>query len=189
MRDTKVSRVIAVAGCLLLLVLVSSPAVAEKKDLSKVPGYVDGAGFIELVGDEAVMIEVSIHGALLKVLASVDPELQELVGGLESIHAVILEADDDKTAARILDLMRRTERRLMGQGWERLARVRDDETEVKVLVLNDDKAILGLVVMVAGDDKEFVFANIAGTLNLAAIAAIGESFDIPGLDELGSHGE
>ena len=47
-------------------------------------------------------------------------------------------------------------------------------------------AILGLVVMVAGDDNEFVFANIAGTLNLAAIAKLGESLDIPGLDELGN---
>ena len=119
------------------------------------------------------------------MLASVDPDLEDLVGGLESIHAVILEAEDDGTANRILDLMRATERRLMGQGWERLARVRDDESEIKVLVLNDEEAILGLVVMVADDDHEFVFANIAGELNLAAISAIGESLDIPGLDELG----
>ncbi len=186
MRNTKVSLVIAVASCLLLLMLVSSPAVAEKKDLDKVPGYVDGAAFVELAGDEAVTVEISIHGALLKVLGSVDPDLDELVGGLESIHAVILEAENDETATRILDLMRRIERRLLAQGWERLARVRDDEAEVKVLVLNDEEAILGLVVMVAGDEHEFVFANIAGTLNLAAIAALGESLDIPGLDQLGN---
>ncbi len=185
MRNTKVSLAIAVASCLLLQMLVSSPAVAEKKSLDKVPGYVDGAAFVELAGDDAVTVEVSIHGALLKVLASVDPELEELMGGLESIHAVILQVEDDGAYERIRELMRQTERRLMGQGWERLARVKEDETEIKVLVLNDEEAILGLVVMVASDENEFVFANIAGELNLAAISAIGESLDIPGLDELG----
>ena len=185
MHNTKLSLVTAMTSCL-LLVLVSSPAVAEKKSLDKVPGYVDGAAFVELAGDDAVTVEVSIHGGLLKMLASVDPELEELVGGLESIHAVILEMEDDETATRIRDLMRQTERQLMSKGWERLARVRDDEAEVKVLILNDEEAILGLVVMVAGDENEFVFANIAGTLNLAAIAKLGESLDIPGLDELGN---
>ena len=185
MRNTKVSLAIAVASCLLLQMLVSSPVVAEKRGLDKVPGYVDGEAFIELAGDDAVTVEVSIHGALLKVLASVDPELEELMGGLESIHAVILQVKTDEMSAQILDLMRRTEGRLMGRGWERLARVRDDEAEVKVLVLYDEEAILGLVVMVASDENEFVFANIAGELNLAAISAIGESLDIPGLDELG----
>ncbi len=185
MRNPKVSLVIAVASCLLVLMLVSSPAVAEKKNLDKVPGYVDGAAFVELAGDDAV-VEISIHGGLLKMLASVDPELEEMAGGLESIHAVIVEAENKETNRQLVDLMRRTESRLMGQGWERLARVKDDETEIKVLVLYDEEAILGLVVMVIGDDDEFVFANIAGTLNLAAIAAIGESLDIPGLDELGN---
>ncbi len=186
MRNTRVSLVPVVASCWLLLVLVSSPAVAEKKSLDQVPGYVDGAAFVELAGDDAVTIEVSIHGGLLKMLASVDPDLEELVGGLESIHAVILQVEDDGAYERIRELMRQTERRLMGQGWERLARVKEDETEVKVLVLNDEDAILGLVVLVAGDENELVFANIAGTLNLAAIAKLGESLDIPGLDELGN---
>ncbi len=186
MRNTKVRLVIAVASGLLLLMLVSSPAVAEKKSLDKVPGYVDGAAFVELAGDDAVTVEISIHGGLLKMLASVDPELEEMAGGLESIHAVIVEAENKETNRQLVDLMRRTESRLMGQGWERLARVKDDETEVKVLVLYDEEAILGLVVMVAGDEHEFVFANIAGTLNLAAIAALGESLDIPGLEQLGN---
>lgn len=185
MKNTKISLLTAMVSCL-LLVLVSSPVIAESKSLDEVPGYVDGAAFVELAGDDAVTVEISIHGGLLKMLGSVDPELEELMGGLESIHAVILEAKDDETAAKILDLMRRIERRLLGQGWERLARVRDDDSEVKVLVLNDEEAILGLVVMVAGDDGEFVFANIAGTLNLAAIKTLGESLDIPGLNELGN---
>ncbi len=67
MRNTKVSLVIAMASCCLLLMLVSSPAVAEKKSLDQVPGYVDGAAFVELAGDDAVTVEISIHGGLLKM--------------------------------------------------------------------------------------------------------------------------
>ena len=184
MQYTKLKFVTVLASCL-LLGLGSSPAVAETKSLDKIPGYVDGAAFVELAGDDAVTVEISIHGGLLKMLGSVDPELEELMGGLESIHAVILEVEEQDAAARIRDLMDQTERKLLGQGWQRLARVKEDNSVVKVLVLNDEASILGLVVLVA-DDNEIVFANIAGTLNLAAIAKIGESFDIPGLDELGN---
>jgi hypothetical protein len=81
--------------------------------------------------------------------------------------------------------MREMEARLLNDGWERVARIRDEDTEVKVLVLNDDEAIHGLVVMVADHDEgEMVFANIAGVIDLAAISAIGQSLDIPGLQNL-----
>jgi len=173
-------------GCLLLLALFASPAVAQKTRLENLPGYVDGAAFIDLVGDDAVTVEVSIHGSLLKALLGVDPDLKAMAGGLESIHAVILEIQDEDTAAAVKDLMRQVERRLMRQGWQRMVRVKEQDSEVKVLVLNDEASIHGLVVLVAGDDNEFVFANIAGVLDLAAIAKIGETFDIPGLDELGN---
>ena len=174
------------AVCLLLLALFASPAVAQKTSLERLPGYVDGAAFLDLVGDDAVTVEVSIHGSLLKALLGVDPDLKAMAGGLESIHAVILEVEDQDTAAKIKDLMRQIESKLMSKGWQRMFRVKEEDAEVKVLVLNDEEAIHGLVVLIAGDDDEFVFANIAGILDLAAIAKIGESFDIPGLDELGN---
>ena len=183
MRKTKISLALAIAGCLLLVGL-ASPAVAESKSLDRLPGYVDGQAFVDLAGDDAVTVEISIHGALLKALASVDEDLEGMVGGLESIHAVILEVENDEATRRIRELMREIERKLLAQGWQRLARVKEQDAEIKVLVLNDDEAILGLVVLIAGED-ESVFANVAGKLDLSAIAKIGESFDIPGLDELG----
>ncbi len=93
MCHAKWNSVATTAGCLLLLALLASPAVAQKTSLERLPGYVDGAAFIDLVGDDAVTVEVSIHGSLLKALLGVDPDLKAMAGGLESIHAVILEIE------------------------------------------------------------------------------------------------
>ena len=170
----------------LLPALILSPALAESNPLEKIPGYVDGSAFVELAGDDATTIEVSLHGALLKALAGIDPELSEIIGGLESIHAVVLEIEDSDTADRVRDLMSRTEKKLIGQKWERLARIKDGESVIKVLVLNDEKAIRGLTIMVAEfDEDQIVFVNIAGEIDLAALAKLGEQLDIPGLDQLG----
>ncbi len=168
-----------------LLVAGSAEAADEK-----VPGLVDGSEFIELAGgDDAVEMEIKVSGALLKIGAAGLPEdLADVVERIDSIQAIIVavEGDDEREAAR--DVMAKTERSLEKKGWERLALVRDrdDGSEVRVLVLNDETAILGLVVMVLdGDDGELIFANVAGDLDLEAMKQIGEELEIPGLDEFG----
>jgi hypothetical protein len=150
------------------------------------PGFVDGSAFLELAGEESGTVEVRLQGALLRALLAFDPELKELTAGLESIHAVVLETGGRGRAVEARDLMRRTEKRLLERGWERLARVKDQEASVSVLVLAREDKVDGLVVMVTeADGEEIVFANIAGTVDLAAIARLGESLDIPGLDKVG----
>ena len=47
-----------------------------------------------------------------------------------------------------------------------------------------DPMAAGLVVLVSGQDGELVFANIAGDIDLAAIAKLGPRLDIPGLELL-----
>ena len=117
----------------------------------------------------------------------------QLVTGLQSIQAVILDLSaggdaeklDDGLVDRARHLASATDKSLRGKGWERIARVRDDGADIKVLVLNDDEVISGLVVMILDrDEGQLVFANICGTLDLAAIQAIGEGFDIPGLEQI-----
>ncbi len=169
----------------LLLFVALAPALALAGSGKRSPGFVDGTEFIDIAGDESVTVEVSIQGALLKALTGIDPELAKLAGGLESIHAVILQLDDKDVAKRVADMMRQTERGLLKRNWERLAIVKDHGSEVRVLVLNDEETIQGLVVMVADtEEDQMVFANISGVIDLAAISRLGESLDIPGLDKL-----
>jgi hypothetical protein len=152
----------------------------------KHPGYVDCSMLQGLGGDDAGSVEVTLHGALLKALLSVDPELKQLAGGLQSIHAVVVDLGQDradlfeKGRAQLL----RAEKSLVGRGWERITKIQDSGANVSVLVLSDEEKIDGLVVLVAGEDGELVCANIAGDVDLAAIAKLGEKLDIPGLDDL-----
>ena len=54
-----------------------------------------------------------------------------------------------------------------------------------MLVLSDGEVIQGLTVMVIDmEEGELVFANIAGTLDLAAIQEIGDGLGIPGIEDL-----
>jgi hypothetical protein len=168
---------------LALALCVAAPAAVAGDDYSKLPGFVDGKKFIEAVGDDAVTVEVSIGGALLSAITKFDPQLHELAGGLKSISAIVLSTEDAGDTAKARSMIRDTRTRLKKEGWEALATIREEGSEVQVLVLNDDEAIQGLVVMVA-DENEIVFANLAGVLDLAAIVAIGEGLDLPGLDVL-----
>lgn len=167
----------------LVLAAALAPPLAAQSE--PVPGFVDGSPLVDLVGDENLRLEVSISGTLMKTLTGWDPELQELIGGLRSIHAVVLDlAEGDVAEAR--KAVRRKQSELLGRGWERVALVREEDAEINVLVLSDGRAIQGLVVMIVdtGDEPALVFANVAGTVDLAAIQRLGEELDVPGLRDL-----
>ena len=175
----------AAAAGLALLVLAATLASPLQAQTTPAPGFVDGSPLVELVGDDNLRLEVSISGTLMKTLTGWDPELQQLIGGLQSIHAVVLDlGDGDVAAAR--KAVRRKQSELLGGGWERVALVREEDAEINILVLSDGNAIQGLVVMIVdtGDEPALVFANVAGTVDLAAIQRIGEEFDVPGLRDL-----
>jgi hypothetical protein len=165
----------------ILLIIVAAPALAEERERS--PGYVDGSMFLDLATEDTTSVEINLSGAILKAIASADADLQQLAGGLESIHAVILEFTDEARVAKVQELLLQKEKELRNKNWEVLTRIKEGTGRVTVLVLNDGEAIQGLVVLVS-DGGEVVFANIAGTIDLNAIAKLGESFDIPGLDDI-----
>lgn len=178
------------AGVVLAAALAVAPVWgAGKQELAKIRGWVDPAQFIELAGGpDAVKVEISIGAPLLKVFcAGLEDELKNVTCGLESIGAIVVALHGD-AVSRASRLMTSTEEVLRGRGWERLAMVRDEESEVRVLTLGDEKTIQGLVVMVLDrDEGELVFANVAGLVDLEALQRIGAQLDLPGLEHL-EHG-
>ena len=173
-----------VAGLVLLGLLAVTPLEAGNTR-EKAPGFVDGSKFSQMVGDDSVSVEVSLHGALLKAVARIDPELSRLVGGLESIQAIVLSVPGD-AGKGVADKLREMESDLLDKkGWEKLLAVREEQADIRILVLNDEEKILGLVVLVLDrGEGEMVFVNIAGDIDLAAIGELGEALDLPGLDAL-----
>lgn len=176
---------IRLAGTLVVaavaLTLASAPVSAEVK------GFVDKTAFVELAGGEdAVRVEVAIHKSLIGMFcAGLDADLKRIACGLDSIDAVVLDVRGDDRQQRAIEVIRKTEKTLKGRGWERVALVREEDSEVHVLILNDEDAIEGLVVMVMEkNDGELVFVNIAGLIDLEAIQRIAGEWNIPGLEDL-----
>ena len=172
-----------VAVLLLAGLLAAAPAGAG--DRSRPPGYVDGSALIARAGEDALTVEISLHGALLRAITRADAELEKMAGGLESINAVILDLDQVASKEKVLQVVADIQSDLRSKGWERLARMKEGSSVINVMLLNDEETIQGLVVLVVDQEEgQIIFANVAGKLDLAAIERLGKELDIPGLDDL-----
>jgi hypothetical protein len=179
--------VLASAILLAMLTLAATPAQAQKKKVTLVPGFVNSAAFVELAGgEESVRVEVSIHQSLIKLMcAAMEEDFREAICGLKAINAVIVEVEGADQFKRATKVIVETEKRLFGKGWERLAKVREDDADIRVLVLNDESSISGLVVMMLErGEGEVIFANVAGLLDLEAVQKLADKMNIPGLNKL-----
>jgi len=176
----------SLARCAVVLVLTLLLATARPLLAAEQPrGFVDGDTFVDLVGDDCVRVQVWLPASLIRAISKVDSELAELVKQVHSLQMLILDmecAGVDSPAK----LMRQEAAKLAEQGWERLVLVREDDAEIRVLALmNGEETIDGLVLMMFDrSDRQLIFANIAGTVDLAAIQALAEGFDIPGLEDI-----
>jgi len=173
------------AARLLGLALAVGLALAPGAAAQRGPGYIGTQSFIDIAGDDGVTLQISIGSSLLKMIPRSDPELQRLLGGLESVEMVILDLNRRGVADRARTALRDTESRLLKRGWERLVLVREDETDLRVLILNDETSIQGLVLMVIDTDEgQMIFANIAGALDLSALEEIGDAVGVPHLGDI-----
>ena len=171
----------------LTVALATSAALALDREITDLPGYVDGSAFLEFADPDGTVVEISLSGKILKpfcgILKKQDPDL-EIACGLDWIGAIVLEFDEPSgDLVKAKQLVDDTEKRLLGRGWERLARVREGDETVSVLMLVNDDTVSGLVVLVVEDD-EIVFANVAGDINMNQLGALAEKMDIPGLEDI-----
>jgi len=182
MNIKKMTIAIGATVCLLAVAGGMSPVVAGN-------GFVDPEPFIELGGEDDLTLEISISGALLKMisagLAGADKDLADTVAGLHSIHAVILSMDTEAKQLRGQELLRSTEKGLRRGAWDRIARVNDEEGNLSVWILGTEETVDGVTVLIRGkQDGELVFVNIDGIIDLSKLEELGKTLDIPGLDKL-----
>ena len=169
----------------LLIALVATTGVWAQSSYEKHPGFVDKQAFLSSVDDDDVMIEIWLPGSLLGIVKGVDEELGDLVDGLELAQAVVVEARGSGKAEKLDEQLKQTEAKLMKRGWVRLAKIQDGGENIRILILNGETTIDGLAVMISDKSSgEFIFANVAGTIDLAAIQRLGQKMDIPGLDQI-----
>ena len=176
------------------LVLAATGSADAKRRHQLHPGYVDGAHFVEFAESHGDLVEVTLHGRLLKLITQravrrADATLADLLAGLESMQAVVASLGDDAPtfqADRAQEIVRSMSRRLDEAGWERFVRVRERSGEhiLAYVHLDREDEIDGLVVMGTTGKRELLFVNLTGRIDMAAVSLLGERFDLPGLDDL-----
>ena len=152
-------------------------------------GYVDAAMFRALIDEDREIVEVNLEGPMLRAIAKSkgedpdDGDANALFGKLKAIHAVIGTVKGPASAA--MNLVHQTDQKLVAAGWQRIARIKDETTTISVLTHTVGDHIDGLVALTFDtDDKELVFANLAGEIDITRLGEIGDRLNVPGLDQV-----
>lgn len=170
------------------MLLVPSLAVSEdgEENYSKHPGFVD---LSELEGFKKAdkSVEIYIKKPLLSLVAAMsseeDPELQHFIRNLELIRVEQFEIDKKETE-NVEQIIQKVSRRVLANNWDKLVRVLGQDEHVEIFIKTSDAKIAGLLVMVLEKNKEAVFVNIVGELDLKLLGKLSKKFNIPTLDML-----
>ena len=153
----------------------------------KTPGFIDLSQFRDLIDEDKEVVVVNLDGAILQAIAAKKNEdgqdAKELFGKLKSIHAVI--GTVKGSAGNIYPKLAQLDQRLSSSGWQRITRIKDEDSLVSVLTHTSGDKIDGLVAIIFDTgDRELVLANLAGEIDLDKIGEIGERLHIGGLDQI-----
>ena len=169
------------------IVLTGAGMAVAADDITKDPGYVD-FGAMNLFGKEDTNVEIFLDQSILgmvAVFAKDDPELQEMIGKLKQIRVQTFELDSTKVK-QIEQRVAEVSKKLEGQGWSTLVKVRDrkggDNTYVYIK-MKDNKA-QGLAVMSINPAEDVKFVNIVGEIDPAKMQKLGSKVHIDALDSL-----
>jgi len=172
------------ASLVILAATAAHPARAETSS-----GYVDETMFRALVDENQDVVEINLDGAILQALAKSGrdghdaDDAKDVFAKLKSIHAVI--GTVKGPAEDALALVQKTDKKLAAAGWQRITRVSDPTSTISVLTHTVADKVDGLVVLIFDSkDKELVFANLAGEIDVTKLGEIGERLNVPGLDQV-----
>ena len=171
-----------------LWLIVSAVAMAG---VEQHPGYVDFAKFGLGAGEEAT-VEVNLRGPMLKLAAAAasdedEPELAEMLSGLEGIYVRTYEVNDQSPAG-FEKAIAAISRHLQETGWETIVKVRERHESAHIAIKMDGERLVGMTVLAMDEkdpDNEVVFVNIVGAIDLTRIGRMGKHFDF-GVDALDS---
>ena len=144
------------------------------------PGQVD---FNSLAGFEDTNVTVDIHlgGWLLSwaKAAADDEEDLNFLSQVESVRVKVFEVSARKSYRKQANQVVKS---LLDDGWERFARVTEDDNWVHILVKGNADRLQGITVIAMDDDAEAVLVNISGQLNPDDVASILNDEDLLNID-------
>ena len=127
------------------------------------------AGFADLeslgVQDVDRVMTLSIGPALLRLAAAHiddDPEIRQLLRGLEGVRIRIYEIDGD--AGRVANRINAMSQHLQDDGWEPVLSMKQGDEATYMLLRVIDQQVCGMTVLVSDGDSEAVVINLMGDI-------------------------
>ncbi len=148
------------------------------------PGYVDFSTLTAIAATEPT-VEISLKAPLLNMITNLirnqDDEAADFISKLIRVTVNVFESDDIDVD-QLASSMSAIAEDLDSKGWDRVVRVREDESHIDIYFrLGDDSDVIyGIAIMIAGPG-ETVLVNIVGDISTDDISALGRRFE---LDEL-----
>jgi hypothetical protein len=130
---------------------------------------------------------LSIGPALLRFAANHvddDPEVRELLKGLDGVRIRIYEIDAD--AGRVATRIDNMSRHLQDNGWEAVMLIREEDESTHMLLRTVDGQICGMTVLVSDGESEAVVINLMGEIQPQQFGDVMLTLDTdtPGIEDV-----
>lgn len=174
---------IVAIGALFLLMTLASLAIGQEASES---GGIDFGSFTP--SEQGTFVEIKVNKSLISMAARItqdsEPELSEILGGLNSIRVNVMEYGESE-ASEIQKRMGSIRSQLDERQWERVVTVKDDEADVVIYArVKAEEALEGLVVTVI-ESGNAVLVHVDGRIRPEELARVGERLNLPPLENLG----
>ena len=148
-------------------------------EFGKFPPPESGGEFVE------VHIKSNLISMAARLVEKSEPDVAELIRGLQLIRVNVIGLDDDNRA-EMEKRIKKIRSELDGHGWERIVTAQKKDEDVGVyLKTRGSDAVEGVVVTIIEGNREAVLINIVGDIKPDKIAIIGERMDIEPLKKAG----
>jgi hypothetical protein len=149
-------------------------------------GYVDFGAFSPSKNGSQ-FVEVNLSSGMIALaagLAKGEPEVAELLKGIEGVRVNVIGLNDENRES-VLSKLSDIRASMDKSKWDRLVVAQEKNQDVSVYVkTKSGDTIEGVVVLVQQGAKQAVFVNVVGNVNPAKLGLLGQKFDIAPLKGL-----
>ena len=161
----------------LIITLAYSSAITAQPNPPQTPS----ASLVSIVGSDPT-VEINLGSMMLGLLSSVtegeEQGISQILSKLDSIKVTVFELDKSAKINAIKTEISTIVELKKSQGYETLAKIKEDDSLVYVLAKVDKKTFKSLSILALDDDDELVFINIDGTILASQLGKLMEHFDV-----------
>ncbi len=161
----------------LLISLVCSTATFAQPQTPQPPETT----LVSIVGSEPT-VEINLGAMMLGLLSSATEDeeqgIAQILSKLDSIKVTVFELEDTVKMQALKSKITALAELKKSQGYEALAKVKEDDSLVYVLAKMDKKNFKSLSVFALDDDDELVLIDIDGTILMSQLGNLMEHFDV-----------